>query len=59
MCLPDWTMRCLRHLIRDEREVTAIECGLIAALISVAAVTVMRHVCGNIANLFDEIGDTL
>jgi len=43
-------MRGRGNLIRAQRGVTAIEYAVIAASISIAAVTVMSH-----ANVFDEI----
>jgi Flp pilus assembly pilin Flp len=56
MCLPELTMRGRRNLIRAQRGVTAIEYAVIAASISIAAVTVTSHAGADIANVFDEIG---
>ncbi|HEY1798723.1 MAG TPA: Flp family type IVb pilin [Stellaceae bacterium] len=45
----------IRALLRDETGVTAIEYGLIAALIAVAAVTVMGTVGTNLSSTFNTI----
>ena len=49
----------LRCLIGDSRGVTAIEYGLIAALIAVAAVTVMTTVGTNLSSTFNTIANNL
>jgi pilus assembly protein Flp/PilA len=46
-------------LIQDEAGVTAIEYGLIAALIAVAAVTVMGYVGGNLSTTFSTVATKL
>ncbi len=46
-------------LIRDESGVTAIEYGLIAALIAVAAVTVMGTVGTNLSTTFSKVAASL
>ena len=46
-------------LIRDESGVTAIEYGLIAALIAVAAVTIMGTVGGNLTSTFSRVAASL
>ena len=46
-------------LIRDEAGVTAIEYGLIAALIAVAAVTIMGTVGGNLSGTFSTVATKL
>jgi pilus assembly protein Flp/PilA len=46
-------------LIQDEAGVTAIEYGLIAALIAVAAVTVMATVGTNLSTTFSKVGACL
>jgi pilus assembly protein Flp/PilA len=46
-------------LIRDERGATAIEYGLIAALIAVAAVTVMGTVGTHLSSTFSTIAGKL
>ena len=45
----------LVRLIRDEQGATAIEYGLIAALIAVAAVTVMGTVGTNLKSTFSTV----
>lgn len=49
----------VRALMRDQSGVTAIEYGLIAALIAVAAVTVMGTVGTNLSNTFNTIAGKL
>jgi pilus assembly protein Flp/PilA len=46
-------------LIKDEAGVTAIEYGLIAALIAVAAVTIMGTVGGNLTSTFSRVAASL
>jgi pilus assembly protein Flp/PilA len=46
-------------LLRDESGVTAIEYGLIAALIAVAAVTVMTTVGTNLTSTFSNVASHL
>jgi pilus assembly protein Flp/PilA len=46
-------------LIQDEAGVTAIEYGLIAALIAVAAVTVMGNVGTNLSKTFSTVASSL
>jgi pilus assembly protein Flp/PilA len=49
----------LVSLWRDEGGATAIEYGLIAALIAVAAVTVMGTVGTNLTNTFNSVASSL
>ena len=49
----------LKRLIKSEDGVTAIEYGLIAALIAVAAVTVMGTVGTNLSSTFNTIAGKL
>jgi pilus assembly protein Flp/PilA len=46
-------------LLRDESGVTAIEYGLIAALIAVAAVTIMSTVGTNLSGTFSTVAKNL
>ena len=46
-------------LLRDEAGVTAIEYGLIAALIAVAAVTIMGTVGTNLSSTFNTVAGKL
>jgi len=47
------------RLMKDESGVTAIEYGLIAALIAVAAIAAMNAVGGNLTNTFTTISNSL
>lgn len=49
----------LRSLIGNEEGATAIEYGLIAALISVVVITVLGSVGDNLTSRFEEIRDAL
>ena len=49
----------LRCLMQNEDGVTAIEYGLIAALIAVAAVVVMGTVGTNLSTVFSEVASSL
>jgi pilus assembly protein Flp/PilA len=51
--------RAVRALLRDQSGVTAIEYGLIAALIAVAAVTVMGTVGTNLSTTFNTVAGAL
>jgi len=49
----------LTRLINDSRGVTAIEYGLIAALIAVAAIAMISSVGTNLTNTFSTIASSL
>jgi pilus assembly protein Flp/PilA len=49
----------LARLIKDDRAETAIEYGLIAALISIAAVSVMSTVGANLKATFSTVASKL
>lgn len=53
----------MRHIIiellRDERGATAIEYGLIAALISIAAIAAMSNVGNNLQTIFNTVAGNL
>jgi pilus assembly protein Flp/PilA len=53
------SLLCLRRLIENEEGVTAIEYGLIAALIAVAAVVVMGTVGTNLSLTFSKVAASL
>jgi pilus assembly protein Flp/PilA len=53
------TARPVALLLRDQSGVTAIEYGLIAALIAVAAVTVMGTVGTNLSTTFNTVAGDL
>jgi pilus assembly protein Flp/PilA len=46
-------------LIRNEEGATAIEYGLIAALIAVAAITALTRVGGSLQTTFNSVGASL
>jgi pilus assembly protein Flp/PilA len=52
-------MSMLTNLLRNESGATAIEYGLIAALIAVAAVTVMGTVGTNLSSTFNTVATKL
>ena len=52
-------MTFFKNLVRDEQGATAIEYGLIAALIAVAAITAMSTVGGKINNTLNAVGNSL
>ena len=49
----------LRRLLRDEAGATAIEYGLIAALIAVAAIAAFRLVGTNLSSIFNTVATDL
>jgi pilus assembly protein Flp/PilA len=50
---------CVARLLRDDSGATAIEYGLIAALIAVAAVVVMGTVGSNLTSVFTTVAGKL
>ena len=50
-------MRKLVELKRDEKGVTALEYGLIAALIAVVIITAVTNLGNNLSNTFTNIGN--
>ncbi len=48
-----------RRFMKDESGVTVIEYGLIAALIAVAAITVMSTVGTNLSSTFQSVANSL
>ncbi len=52
-------MTFINKLIRDEAGATAIEYGLIAALIAVAAIAGMSAVGTQLSGTFNRVGNTL
>ena len=52
-------LRLFRHLRRDERGATAIEYGLLAALISVFLVAAFNRLGLNLAGIFETIARAL
>lgn len=47
--------KLLRKMRKDEKGATAIEYGLIAALISVAAIAAMTALGGSLQNMFNKV----
>ena len=52
-------MNLISRFVRDESGATAIEYGLIAALIAVAAVTIMGTVGTNLSSVFTTVANDL
>lgn len=49
----------IRSFVRDESGATAIEYGLIAALVSVAAITALQAMGSSLDQMFTKISSTL
>jgi pilus assembly protein Flp/PilA len=54
-----FVFRAVARLVADESGATAIEYGLIAALISIAAVTIMSTVGTNLSSTFNTVAGYL
>ena len=52
-------MKFIKKFVRDTKAATAIEYGLIAALIAVAAITAMGSVGNKLENTFNNVGNNL
>ena len=52
-------MKVIKKIFKNEDGATAIEYGLIAALIAVAAITAMGSLGNNLSNTFNEVSDEL
>jgi pilus assembly protein Flp/PilA len=52
-------MTFFRKLIKNSKGATAIEYGLIAALIAVAAISAMSQLGGKISSTFNNVSDNL
>jgi pilus assembly protein Flp/PilA len=52
-------MKMIKKLFKNEEGATAIEYGLIAALIAVAAITAMTSLGGNLSNTFNKVNNQL
>lgn len=48
-------MTLVRRFIRDEKGATAIEYGLIAALVAIAAITALGAVGSELTNTFNKV----
>jgi pilus assembly protein Flp/PilA len=53
------TIATLKNLINDESGATAIEYGLIAALVSVAAITALTAMGGSLNTMFTAVSTAL
>jgi pilus assembly protein Flp/PilA len=47
------------RFLKDEEGATAIEYGLIAGLVSVAAIAALQSLGGNLSSLFQSVSNTL
>ena len=52
-------MTFFKNLVRDEQGATAIEYGLIAALIAVAAITAMSQLGTTLSDTFENVDSEL
>jgi pilus assembly protein Flp/PilA len=52
-------MKSIKKIFRNQDGATAIEYGLIAALIAVAAITAMGTLGGNLSNTFNKVNDKM
>jgi pilus assembly protein Flp/PilA len=52
-------MKMIKKLFKNEEGATAIEYGLIAALIAVAAIAAMSSLGDNLSNTFNEVNNEL
>ena len=48
-------MTLVRRFVRDEKGATAIEYGLIAALVAIAAITALGAVGSELTNTFNKV----
>jgi pilus assembly protein Flp/PilA len=52
-------MKFIKKFVRDTKAATAIEYGLIAALIAVAGITAMSAVGDSVSGTFDKVNENL
>lgn len=52
-------MKFIKKLVRNEKGATAIEYGLIAALIAVAAITAMQSLGNNLSSTFNSVSSNM
>jgi pilus assembly protein Flp/PilA len=52
-------MKFINKMLRDEQGATAIEYGLIAALIAVAAIAAMQSLGGQLSTTFTTVSDKM
>ena len=52
-------MHFIKKFVKNNKAATAIEYGLIAALIAVAAIAAMRSLGGSVANTFNDVAGNM
>ncbi|MBX9897100.1 MAG: Flp family type IVb pilin [Qipengyuania sp.] len=52
-------MKFIKKIVRNEKGATAIEYGLIAALIAVAAITAMQSLGNNLSSTFTKVSNNM
>ena len=52
-------MTFIRKFVKNNKAATAIEYGLIAALIAVAAIAAMRSLGSTVSNTFNTVGSAM
>ena len=52
-------MQFVRKMLKNEKGATAIEYGLIAALIAVAAIGAMTSLGGKLSNTFNKVSNNM
>lgn len=52
-------MKTIRNFLKNNKGATAIEYGLIAALIAVAAIGAMSSLGGKLTNTFNKVGNNM
>ncbi len=52
-------MNFIRKMIKSDKGATAIEYGLIAALIAVAAIAAMQNIGSNLGTTFNAVADNM
>ena len=52
-------MQFIRKMLKNEKGATAIEYGLIAALIAVAAIGAMTSLGGKLSNTFNKVSNNM
>lgn len=59
MRIRERSMKTIKSLLKDESGATAIEYGLIAALVSVAIITILGTLGDNLNTTFTTVSDNL
>ena len=52
-------MKFIKKIVRNDKGATAIEYGLIAALIAVAAITAMQSLGNNLSSTFTKVSNNM